>query len=437
MYRKLVLVLLIVVPVLFNFLIAETISIDKMLETAKKDINSIETKELIGILKKDPNIKFIDVRTRADIVVQGGFPKVNNYSNIQRDKLEFLISDEVNENEKFIVHCYDGKISLLAAKQLKNMGYKNVIHYKDSFKGWEKEELQISSLNRYQSSMLYSKVKKVAKGVYTSIGQTSPATYENSGHNNNLGFIVGKKYVLVWNAGANYLLAKSFHEEIKKITDKKVKYVVIENSQGHAMLGSNYWQEQGAKIVSQVIAKKEISDIGESIFDRHAKRYQDKMLGTKLTSPDITFEDKKILDLGGRKVEVLYFGYAHEQSDISVWMPEEKILFAGDLAFNQRLLPIFEITQTDKWLEAWEKLAKLKAKIVIPGHGDVTDMKTVTKYTKDYLIFLRTKVLEVLKNDGELEDAYAIDQSAYGHLDTFKELSKQNVARLFKRLEFE
>lgn len=203
------------------------------------------------------------------------------------------------------------------------------------------------------------------------------------------------------------------------------------------MLGSSYWKEQGALVVSQRIAKREIIAKGESILKKKAKTLKDKMLGTKIVIPDVTFKDKTSFDLGGRVVEALYFGYAHEHSDISIWLPKEKILFAGDLAFNQRVLPIFKITETLKWLEAWEKLAALNAKIVIPGHGDVTDMPTVTKYTKDYIVYLRTRISEIIEDDGGLNEAYEIDLSAYEHLDTFKELAKQNIARLFEQMEFE
>jgi len=325
----------------------------------------------------------------------------------------------------------------MAALRLKNLGYKNVLYYKDSFAGWRKAKLPISSLDKYPQSMLYSKVQKIANGVYTSIGQTSPATYENSNHNNNLGFIVGSKSVLVWNASGNYLLAKALHEEIKKITQLPVKYVVLENSQSHAMLGSSYWKEQGAIIVSQEIAKEEIIKKGKKILQRKRKTLKDKILGTKIVIPDVTFKDNMKFDLGGRIVEAKYFGYAHEYSDIVLWLPKEKIVFGGDLAFNQRLLPIFKYTQTLKWIEAWDKLEALKAKIVIPGHGDVTNMETVKKYTVDYLIYLRTKISEILENDGDLNEAYNIDMSAYEHLDTFKELGKQNIARLFAQMEFE
>ncbi|MEA1915109.1 MAG: rhodanese-like domain-containing protein [Campylobacterota bacterium] len=416
---------------------AEVISSSTLLENIQKNVNSINTMQLEKMLEKNPNMRVIDVRTRGDILKQGGYLKVNKRTHISRDKLEFLISDTVKQDEQFVVHCYDGKISLLAANQLKKMGYKNVLHYKDSYKGWKKENKSVSSLDFYAGSMLYRPLEKVAKGMYTSIGATQPATYENSGHNNNLGFIVGDDSVLVWNAGANYLLAKSFHNEIKKITTKPVKYVVLENSQGHAMLGSSYWKEQGAVIVAQEIAKEEIMQLGEKILKRHTRTYKDKVLGTKVVLPDEVFKDTRVFDLGNRIVEAKYFGYAHERSDISLWLPKEEILYAGDLAFNQRMLPIFKITETLKWLEAWEKLAALNAKIVIPGHGDTTDMETVSKYTKGYILHLREKITEVIDNDGGLKEAYEIDQSAYAHLDTFKELSKQNAARLFEQLEFE
>lgn len=413
------------------------VEVKDLLQKAQSEINTINTKALIELLKKEPNTALIDVRTRDEINKDGGYIKTNNYTNISRDKLEFLIPEYAKKDEKIIVSCYDGNRSSLAAKTLKDMGYKNVIWYKDSFRGWEKAGLKTSSLDKYPESLLYNKIEKIADGVYTSIGITAPYWYESTAHNNNLGFVIGKDSVLVWNAGSSYLLAQSFHKEIKKITDKPVKYVVLENSQGHAILGSNYWKEQGATIVAQEIVKEEIEEKGQWVFNRLKKALRDKFDGTKLIMPDKFFKDNMKFDLGEKIVEAKYFGYAHEHSDISLWLPEEKIIFAGDLAFNNRLLPIFEITDTQEWLIAWEKFSALDAKIVVPGHGDTTDMATVTKYTKDYLVYLREKIEEILDEDGGLNDAYNIDMSEYKHLDTYKELGRQNIATLFKQMEFE
>lgn len=409
---------------------------DYVLEV-KKEIKSVDSKQLNQMLKENPDIHVIDVRIKEDINKQGGYIKTNNYSNISRDKLEYLISQYVKKDEKFIVSCYEGDISLLAAKTLKDLGYKNVIWHEDSYKGWSEAGYKTSSLDKYPNSLLYNKIEKVSDGVYTFIGITAPYWYESTAHNNNLGFIVGEASVLVWNASSSYLLAQSFHKEIKKITDKPVKYVVLENSQGHAMLGSNYWKEQGAQIIAHEIAKKEIETNGQRTFNRLQRVLKDKFDGTELTNVDKTFTDTMSFDLGGKVVKAKYFGYAHEHSDIALWLPKEKILFAGDLAFNNRLLPIFEITETEKWLEAWDKIEELEAKIVVPGHGDTTDMPTVRKYTKDYLVYLRTKIEEILDEDGDLTEAYEIDMSAYKHLDTYKELGRQNIARTFKRMEFE
>lgn len=108
------------------------------------------------------------------------------------------------------------------------------------------------SADKYPQSLLYDKPIKVAKDVYSAIGALQPYTYENSGHNNNLSFVIGEKGILVVNGSSSYLLAKALHDEIKKISNKPVLYVVDENGQGHAVLGNNYWKEQGAKIIAHV-----------------------------------------------------------------------------------------------------------------------------------------------------------------------------------------
>ena len=109
-------------------------------------------------------------------------------------------------------------------------------------------------------SVLYDRPQEVIPGVWSSIGATAPPTYENSGHNNNLSFIITSEGVVVVNAGACYLLAKALHEEIRKVTDQPVRYVILENGQGHAALGSNYWKEQGVPVIAHVDAAKEIEE---------------------------------------------------------------------------------------------------------------------------------------------------------------------------------
>jgi glyoxylase-like metal-dependent hydrolase (beta-lactamase superfamily II) len=286
-------------------------------------------------------------------------------------------------------------------------------------------------------SMLYDKPQQVINGVWSAIGATSPARYENSGHNNNLSFVITSDGVLVVNAGANYLLAQALHKEIKTITNQPVKYVVLENGQGHAMLGSNYWKEQGAKVIAHEDAKHEIEENAFSIIERMKRALKDKAKGTKVITPDETFKDKKVIEMGGVRIELLNLGPAHSPGDIIVWLPQKSLVISGDMAFHQRMLPLFEHTDTAGWINTWGKFETLGAKYVIPGHGGPTNMKVVTRYTKDYLVYLRKKMAGLIENGGTLQDAYEIDQSAYKHLPTSEFLAKRNAGQVFTAMEFE
>ena len=286
-------------------------------------------------------------------------------------------------------------------------------------------------------SMLYDLPREVAPGVWSAIGATAPGTYANSGHNNNLSFVITDAGVLVVNAGDNYLLAKALHEEIRKITDQPVLYVVLENGQGHAMLGSSYWQEQGVPVIAHIDALHEIEQQSFALLERMQARAEEKAEGTKVVLPDETFEDKKIIQLGDERIELLNLGPAHSPGDIIVWLPERRLVISGDMAFHQRMLPLFEHTDSGAWIETWDKFEALGAEVVIPGHGEPTDMATVRKYTRDYLVFLREKVAELIENGGTLEDAYQIDQSPYMHLPTAEFLAKRNAGQVFQSMEFD
>jgi len=408
------------------------------LKEVKQKVDNISTNELKKLLEKQPNTYLIDVRTTGELAQINQMIKAKNNINIPRGWLELRIAAAIpDKNSPIVTYCGTGQRSPFAADTLSKMGYRNVKNYAEGFFDWQEAELTVKLLNPAPDSMLFRRPQKVIDGVYSAIGATAPGGYNNSGHNNNLSFIISDDGVLVVNAGDNYLLAKALHEEIKKLTDQPVKYVVLENGQGHAMLGSNYWREQGVPIIAHVDTFTEIKTYGEESLDGMKNRSRDKAFGTKLVMPDQSFSDKKVIQLGSETIELLHLGPAHSPGDTMVWLPKRSLIITGDMAFHQRLLPVFEHTDTGAWIKTWDKFAALKAKYVIPGHGMPTNMAEVTKYTRDYLIYLRSEISKILENDGSLQDAYAIDQSAYAHLPTFDILAKQNAGRIFRAMEFE
>jgi len=415
----------------------EIIGVMQTLESVNKRIVNINTDELNKILDTDPGVVLIDVRSPFELKRTGTIARGQNV-NIVRGWLEFQIGDHAKSKDTpIIVYCGRNLRSPLAAKTLENMGYTNVKNYADGFFVWKEEMNPVKVSDHEPDSILYRLPEEITEGVYSAIGATQPYTYENSNHNNNLSFIVTTDGVLVFNAGGSYLVAKAMHEEIKKITNQKVKYVVLENSQGHAILGSNYWKEQGAIIIAHVEADKEIKHRGEDIYARSLRVQKDKMLGTKITYPDLTFKEKMPISMGDTQIELMYLGASHSPDDIQLWLPQQKILISGDTTFNERMLPIFSHTNAAAWIETWDKIEALGPEIVIPGHGTPTDLATVTKFTKDYLVYIRAQVEKVLDDDGGLYEAYNIDQSAYRDWGTYNELHRQNAERIFKQMEFE
>lgn len=292
--------------------------------------------------------------------------------------------------------------------------------------------------DKYPGSLLYDKPVEVIPHVFSAIGATAPPTYENAGHNNNLSFVVTGDGVVVVNAGASYGLAKALHDEIRAVTDQEVKLVLLENGQGHAMLGSNYWAEQGVKVVAHEEAAAEIEEYGAQVLRGMRAYAGDQGEGTEIHLPDESFSDEYIVEMGDMRIEARYLGPAHSPGDIVVWLPEQSLVISGDMAFHERMLPIFEHTYTADWIETWETAFEpLGATYVIPGHGHPTNMAQVRRYTRDYLVYLREKVGEHLEAGGDLSEAYYVDQSPYAHLDTFEELATKNAGRVFEQMEFE
>lgn len=292
--------------------------------------------------------------------------------------------------------------------------------------------------DQYPGSVLYSKPVEVIPGVFSAIGATAPPTYENAGHNNNLSFIVTAQGVVVVNGGGSYQLAEALDKEIKAVTDQPVVLVLDENGQGHAMLGNSYWAEQGVKIVAHVDAAAEFDAQGGQSLRAAQDRLKERADKTRVVPPSETFEDSYIVEIGGVTIEARHLGPAHSPGDIVVWMPQKGLVISGDMAFHERMLPIFEHTIAADWIETWDtSFEALNATYVIPGHGHPTNMDQVRRYTRDYLIYLREKIGAHLDEGGDLAGAYYVDQSPYAHLDTFEELATKNAGRVYEQMEFE
>lgn len=281
------------------------------------------------------------------------------------------------------------------------------------------------------------KAQKVADGVYTIVGSQIWHNPSNFGLNNNISFVIFKDGVFVFNAGANPAIAYSVHQQIKAITDKPVKWLAVENNQGHAYLGASYWWDIGVRnLYSSEMANQQFNDAFNFIKEEYGLR-----VGHVLTDPArnvsdkfTLFDRKKVIDVGGGETfELIDFGPGHTPASTSVYIPSRKLFFSGDLTFNERMPVMFPYTNSFDWMDSFEVMMKAIPSdvIVIPGHGTPTDMATVKKQTYDYFRYVQKEVQKVVDQGGNQEDAENIDQSMYKDRPVFDQAAKNNARRIY------
>jgi glyoxylase-like metal-dependent hydrolase (beta-lactamase superfamily II) len=279
---------------------------------------------------------------------------------------------------------------------------------------------------------------QVAPNVYVVVGALGAQTYENDGLNNNPGFVIGENGVLVINSGPSISVAKALHQAIEKITKLPVKWVVNVNSQNHNWHGNGYFKSIGAKILSHREADRVMRETGEAQLETSKAQLKDKFAGTTLTYATETVGDKYELALGGITVQLLHFGPAHTPGDMVVWLPQQKIVFTGDIVFTERLLGILETGSSANWIRAFDQIASLHPQIVIPGHGRPTGIEQARRDTRDYLAFLCKEIKQSLDKGESIQDAVdRIDQSRFKHLKNFDALAKRNANRVYLEMEKE
>jgi len=265
---------------------------------------------------------------------------------------------------------------------------------------------------------------KVADGVYALVGDLGQRSPENLGHNITSGFIVTAQGVVVIDTGGSLANAQAIHAAIRKVTGKPVIYAVNSGGQDHRWFGNDYFKRQGAKLIASEAAARDMRERGVAQEVTVQLLLKEKFAGTQLVYPDITFQDRYTLPVAGERIELIYTGGAHTPGDILVWLPQRSIVFAGDAVFAQRLLGVMP-GSTQRWIKSLEYLRdELKPKIVVPGHGHVTDLAEALRDSYDYLVFLREATRKRFADGAfdPVEASQGLDQSHFKYLVNYDDL---------------
>jgi len=242
---------------------------------------------------------------------------------------------------------------------------------------------------------------KIADNVYSYVDVKGASPQNSFGAN--AGIIIGKNGIIVVDTLISTKEAKRFLEDIRKVSDRPIKYVINTHYHLDHSFGNSVFEEIGAVVISHATDKMNLMASGEGTL-KNAKSYgltEDDMAGTKIVYPALSFTDRLQIDLGDQKVDVIYIGPSHTGGSIVVYLPDKKLLFAGDILFTG-YHPFLAEGDLEGWIRTLDHIMNMDVATIIPGHGPVSVKKDV-QAMKDYLIAFdrRAKELGATSKDAE------------------------------------
>lgn len=281
-------------------------------------------------------------------------------------------------------------------------------------------------------------VQKVTDDIYAIVGPLEQRSPENLGNNATFGLVVTSEGSVLIDPGGSRQGAMVLDQAVRSVTDQPVRIVINTGGQDHRWLGNGYFRSKGAKIIASEAAVEDQRDRQSlQLTMLTALIGSEKLAGTEPAYADETFSKNLEFSFGGLTFQLIHPGPAHTPGDSFVFVPEKSTLFSGDIVYVERLLGVIEASHSGSWIEAFEELAALKPRHLVPGHGHATDLATARAQTYDYLVHLRKAVRAHLDGGGDMIGSVDVDQSAFKHISLFDQLAKRNAQAVYAELEFE
>lgn len=275
-----------------------------------------------------------------------------------------------------------------------------------------------------------STLEELAPGVYAFTAQGDP----------NVGAVVGRDAILCVDARATPTAAREWLDELRGLTDLPIAWLVLTHYHAVRVLGASAFG--AGHTVAHAGTRAWIEERGaqdwESEHRRFPRLFRDAESIPGLTSPDVSFADALVLDLGEREVHLRWLGGGHTQGDCVVWVPHERVLFAGDLV-EARAAPYMGDALVAEWhtgtLDAVESLGALA---LVPGRGPALTGSEVARgiaETREYLRIIWTTVRNARERGASLrqaaDEARAALEPRFGDWWIFEHCFPFNVARCY------
>ncbi|MBW8269572.1 MBL fold metallo-hydrolase [Caldovatus aquaticus] len=256
----------------------------------------------------------------------------------------------------------------------------------------------------------------------------------------NSGVVIGDDSVLVVDAQATPALAQQVIARIRSVTDKPIRHVVLTHYHAVRVLGASAYA--GAEIIASDVTRALIAERGrqdmESEIGRFPRLFRGKEGIPGLTWPHLTFHRRMTLWLGRREVQIIHIGRSHTAGDTVVWLPQERVLFAGDTV-EYGATPYCGDAHFADWPTTLAAVRALGAERMVPGRGrslmsraEVEEAIAGTDaYTSDLFAIARRGVARGASLKEVYDEAMTALRPKYGHWVIFDHCMPFNVSRAY------
>jgi glyoxylase-like metal-dependent hydrolase (beta-lactamase superfamily II) len=209
----------------------------------------------------------------------------------------------------------------------------------------------------------------------------------------NAGFVVTSEGVVVIDALASPQQGQQLASAIRRVTSQPMRWLILTHHHPDHHFGAVVFRRLGARVIAHPDRQVLASEAGEDALIADWVRVVglDAMRGFAFAdTPDRPVTGVDTLRIGGRTLVITHPGAAHSAGDLMVWLPRERVLFAGDLLVEDGVTMIVD-GNSGELLKALAAIDSLHPKVAVPGHGAIprSPQELVTR-TRSYITGLRS-----------------------------------------------
>jgi glyoxylase-like metal-dependent hydrolase (beta-lactamase superfamily II) len=248
--------------------------------------------------------------------------------------------------------------------------------------------------------------RELAPGVFAVVGDTG----RGSEGRPNAGFVVTRDGVVVIDALASPAQGERLLATVRAASSQPIRWLVLTHHHPDHHFGAVVFRRAGARVIAHPDRRTQASEGGEDALIADWVRVVglDAMRGFEFADvPDRPVTGTDTLRLGGRTLVIAHPGAAHSPGDLTVWLPQERVLFAGDLLVEDGVTMVVD-GDSRILLEALASIEGLKPSVVVPGHGAIPASPGVLlARTREYFKELRSAMRAAVEKGVPMQRAMA------------------------------